>query len=177
MLLERSQRDRVTYAPTGSSLSGPVPPGLTRRQWSVELPVGSFDCAVRALHEWEVHRGSGLAVLTDGDITVGTNVAMSAPLPVGFIDVTCRIVAVVGEPDRFGFAYGTLRVHPEQGEEAFLVTRNGSSVRFDVVGVSRPVHPLARIARPAADRLQDAAVRRYLKAMRRAVTPGTTRRP
>jgi len=117
-----------------------------------------------------VHRGAGLEVLADGGITVGTNVAMSAPLAAAHIDVTCRIVAVIDEPDRFGFAYGTLRVHPEQGEESFVVSRSHKGVRFDVVAVSRPVHPLARLAGPAAHHLQDAAVRRYLSAMSAAAT-------
>jgi hypothetical protein len=43
------------------------------------------------------NRGAGLDVLPDGSLAVGTNVAMSAPLPVGFVEITCRIVAVVDE--------------------------------------------------------------------------------
>lgn len=120
-----------------------------------------------------MHRGAGLEVLTDGGIAVGTNVALSAPLPVAHIEATCRIVAVVDDPDRFGFAYGTLRVHPEQGEESFIVSRSGSGVRFDVVAVSRPVHPLARLIGPGATHLQDVAVRRYLAAMQTAATAST----
>jgi uncharacterized protein (UPF0548 family) len=116
-----------------------------------------------------VHRGAGLEVLTDGAIARGTNVALNAPLPVGSIDASCRIVAVVEEPDRFGFAYGTLPAHPEQGEESFVVSRTDASVRFDIVAVSRPIQPLARLLGPAAHLLQAAAVRRYLDAMRRAV--------
>ena len=75
----------------------------------------------------------GLLVAADGGIEVGTNVALVAPLPIGFIDATCRIVAVVNEPDRFGFAYGTLGTHPQRGEESFIVTRSGDASRFDVV--------------------------------------------
>jgi uncharacterized protein (UPF0548 family) len=43
-------------------------------------------------------------------------------------------------------------------------------VRFDVVAVSRPVHPLARASGPVAHLLQAAAVRRYLSAMNAAVS-------
>jgi uncharacterized protein (UPF0548 family) len=35
-----------------------------------------------------------------------------------------RVVAVVGTPDRCGFAYGTLTGHPVTGEEAFVVHRS-----------------------------------------------------
>ncbi|MEA2787008.1 MAG: hypothetical protein QOF71_3112 [Candidatus Eremiobacteraeota bacterium] len=114
-----------------------------------------------------MHRGAGLRIAADGPIAVGTNVAFSAPLPIGFVDGTCRIVVVVDEPNRFGFAYGTLSVHPERGEEAFVVSKDDHGrVRLDIDGVSRPVQPLARLVPQFADHLQDRAVRRYLAAMR-----------
>jgi uncharacterized protein (UPF0548 family) len=43
------------------------------------------------------------------------------------------------DPDRYGFAYGTLPAHPEEGEELFLVTRGGDdTVRFEITAFSRP---------------------------------------
>jgi uncharacterized protein (UPF0548 family) len=114
-----------------------------------------------------MHRGAGLRIAADGPIAAGTNVAFNAPLPIGFVDGTCRIVFVVDEPNRYGFAYGTLSVHPERGEEAFVVSRHeDGNVRLDIDGVSRPAHPLARLVPPLADYLQDRGVRRYLAAMR-----------
>ena len=114
-----------------------------------------------------MHRGAGLRVATDGPIEVGTNVAFSAPLPIGFIDGTCRVVCVVDEPSRYGFAYGTLSVHPECGEQSFMVSKDDNgAVRLDIVGVSRPAHPLARLVPPLASHLQDRGVERYLAAMR-----------
>jgi uncharacterized protein (UPF0548 family) len=74
---------------------------------------------------------------------------------------------VIDEPDRYGFAYGTLPVHPERGEEAFVVTRDGGASRFDVHAISRPADPVSRFVPFVADRLQDRAVRRYLSAMQR----------
>jgi uncharacterized protein (UPF0548 family) len=162
----------LTYGPTGGSLDGSTPPKLKRRHWTTQLRgAGAFDRGVDALRSWTVHRGASLELAADGPIAVGTNVTFRAPLPIGFVDGTCRIVAVVDEPDRFGFAYGTLSVHPERGEEAFLVVRDDSgAVRFDVEGVSRPAHPVARLLPPVGDRLQDRGVRRYLSAMQRAIT-------
>ena len=170
-LLVRCGSDELTYEPTGGSLDGVIPPGLRRRHWTTALSgVDAFDRGCAAIRAWAVHRGAGLGVLTDGPLAFGTNVAISAPLPVGFVEITCRIVAVVDEPDRFGFAYGTLSVHPEQGEESFVVVRTPDGVRFDVQAVSRPIQPLARAFSPIADRLQDAAVRRYLSAMKATVS-------
>lgn len=114
-----------------------------------------------------MHRGAGLRVAADGPIAVGTTVAFSAPLTVGFVAGTCRIVVVVDEPNRYGFAYGTLSVHPECGEESFVVSSDDDgNVRLDIVGVSRPVQSLARLVPRLADHLQDHAVRKYLAAMR-----------
>jgi uncharacterized protein (UPF0548 family) len=170
VLLDRASVDRLTYEPTGISLGDATPARLHRRRWSAALRGRDvFDRANQALHAWAVHRGAGLVVAVDGPIAVGTNVALSAPLPIGFVDATCRIVAALDEPDRFGFAYGTLSVHPEQGEEAFVVTRDGSGeTYFAVEAVSRPIHPLGRAVPLVANRLQDAAVRRYLSAMQQA---------
>ena len=82
----------------------------------------------------------------------------------------CRIVAVVDEPRRFGFAYGTLPLHPESGEEAFLVDRGEDDVvRFRVVAASRPAHPLARLGAPVARRVQRRITAGYLEGLRRAV--------
>jgi uncharacterized protein (UPF0548 family) len=85
----------------------------------------------------------------------------------------CRVVAVVDEPDRFGFAYGTLPLHPESGEEAFLVERGpDDAVRFRVVAVSRPAHPLARLGAPVTRLVQRRVTSRYLEGLRRAIAAG-----
>jgi uncharacterized protein (UPF0548 family) len=170
-LLARCATDNLTYEPIGKSLSDDTPPGLTRRAWSANLDAtDAFARAAAALQRWAVHERAGFVVRCDGPLAAGTNVAIGAPMPIGYADVTCRVVAVVDEPDRFGFAYGTLPVHPEQGEEAFVVSRDGDTTRFDVTAVSRHRHPLARLAPPIADRLQASAARRYLEAMRTLAT-------
>lgn len=169
-LLARCQNDDLTYAPFGCSLDDTTPDGLTRRAWSTMLAAtqDAFTRAVDALSNWRVQEGSGLIVRSDGPMAVGTNVAMSAPLPLtGYIDVTCRVVAVIDEPDRFGFAYGTLSVHPERGEEAFVVSRDDDTVRFDVTAVSAHANVISRLTSPVANRLQAAASQRYLRAMER----------
>jgi uncharacterized protein (UPF0548 family) len=144
---------------------------LQRHHWTTALHgPDAFGAAAQAIRTWAMHRRSGLEVAADGPIAVGTNVAISAPLPIGFVDATCRTVAIVDEPDRYGFAYCTLSVHPEQGEEAFVVVRDGDgAVRFDVDTVSQPIQRLARLVPAIANRLQDTAMRRYLTAMEHLV--------
>ena len=68
----------------------------------------------------------------------------------------CRIVYVVDEPTRFGFAYGTLPDHAECGEDRFLIERDDNgTVWYDIRVFSRPRLLLARLAAPLARRLQD----------------------
>jgi uncharacterized protein (UPF0548 family) len=80
----------------------------------------------------------------------------------------CRVVAVLDEDDRWGFAYGTLPGHPEIGEESFVVslTEHGS-VRFSVTAFSRPAGSVTRAAGPLGRLVQQVATRAYLRALRR----------
>ncbi|WP_428307254.1 DUF1990 family protein [Lacipirellula sp.] len=67
-----------------------------------------------------------------------------------------RIVYVIDEANRFGFAYGTLPGHVEMGEELFLLERDPVSgeTTYSILAFSRPRHPLAKLGRPMVRRLQ-----------------------
>jgi uncharacterized protein (UPF0548 family) len=169
-LLERSRADSLTYAPVGCALDGPVPAGLSPSRANIDLAgADAFDRAADALRTWAVHREAGLEPVADGDVAPGVEVALVARLSVGFVVAVCRVVSVIDEPDRRGFVYGTLRVHPERGEEAFVVTRTATGARFEISAASTPAHPVARLVPWAARRMQAAAIRRYLDAMSRLV--------
>jgi hypothetical protein len=63
----------------------------------------------------------------------------------------CRVVAVIDEDRRRGFAYGTLPGHPEQGEEAFLIHHaTDGAVTLDITAFSRPSSLATRLLRPLA---------------------------
>jgi uncharacterized protein (UPF0548 family) len=113
----------------------------------------------------------------DAPIVEGTTVAVLTSLGPLHVLSACRIVRVVDEPDRFGFAYGTLPSHPEEGEEHFLVTRSpdltgdGGAVRFDVVAFSRHHDLLTKLGGPIPRRFQARATQQYLQGMRDVVEP------
>jgi len=66
-----------------------------------------------------------------------------------------RIVYVIDEPRRFGFAYGTLPGHAECGEERFLVERLADdTVWYDLRAFSRPRVWPARVGKPLVRTLQ-----------------------
>ena len=174
LLAKAGESDPLTYEPIGISGLSEAAAGYRLDRWSRTLGTSNsvFHNATQALRTWQVHRGAGLIVCDDGPPVVDTVVAMAAPLPIGFIEVVCRVVAVVDEPDRFGFSYGTLRVHPEQGEESFTVVRRADgTVAFEIAAASRPRHVLARAFPPVARLLQRSATTRYLDAMSAAASP------
>jgi uncharacterized protein (UPF0548 family) len=80
-----------------------------------------------------------------------------------------RIVYVIDEPRRFGFAYGTLPGHAEQGEERFSVEwLDDDSVWYDLYAFSRPRHWAARAGKPVVRLLQRRFARMSLAAMKAA---------
>jgi uncharacterized protein (UPF0548 family) len=82
----------------------------------------------------------------------------------------CRIVHVVDEPRRFGFAYGTLPDHVESGEERFIVEWNqdDDTVWYDILAFSRPNHFLTRLGYPLVRRLQKRFARDSAGTMKKA---------
>ena len=172
-LAEKGRNAPLTYEPVGISAMAEAQRGFRRDTWQRSLGrgEGTFEAASGALRTWAVHRDAGLVVLADGPPEVDAVVAVSAPLPVGHVDITCRVVSVVDEPDRYGFTYGTLPVHPEQGEESFTVERfDDGEVTLRITAVWRPRHLLARACPPVARYLQRRATARYLDAVERAVS-------
>lgn len=84
------------------------------------------------------------------------------------LSAPCRVVDVVQEPCRRGFAYGTLLGHPEQGEERFVVEHEADgTVVLHICAFSRPATWWARLGGPVTRAVQDAVTRRYLAVLSR----------
>lgn len=106
-----------------------------------------------------VYAADGTPLLRPGDVV---RLRLGA-LPVRF---PARVVYVVDEPTRRGFAYGTLPGHPERGEEAFIVERHpDGSVWLVIRAFSRPANLFVWIGAPIARMLQSRFTRRYERAL------------
>ena len=101
-------------------------------------------------------------------IRVGQNVVVALGLPGFTVVAPCRIVWVEDEPNRFGFAYGTLQGHPERGEESFVVRRDNAGVTFSIDAASRPAALLSRVGAPVARLIQKRVTNNYLTSLQRA---------
>jgi len=171
--LARQRTSPLTYAEVGASFDADLPAGYHHVRASTDLGTGDdvWARAVAGIRSWAAHRGAGIAVVpADAPITEGTTVAVVTTIGPVRVLAACRIVRVVDEAGRFGFAYGTLPSHPEEGEEHFVVTHDGDgAVRFDVVAFSRPHDLLTKLGGPVPRRFQARATRQYLQGMRDAV--------
>jgi uncharacterized protein (UPF0548 family) len=82
------------------------------------------------------------------------------------VHAPARVVYVVDEPTRRGFAYGTLPGHPEDGEESFVVERaDDGSVWIVIRAFSRPSRWYWWLVAPVLRLTQEFYTRRYLRAL------------
>ena len=136
-----------------------------------------FETACAALRAWRMFPASWTRISPEhAPIEVGAIVAMQAhALGLWWMNAA-RIVYTIGEDGpvrRFGFAYGTMRPHVEEGEERFSVElQPDGGVWYDLRAFSRPRYWPVRIGRRLARRLQQKFVRDSQLAMRAAVAAG-----
>jgi uncharacterized protein (UPF0548 family) len=169
LLAAYSSRE-LTYPEAGSSL-GDLPAGYhhVRRSRRVGAGTELFDRAGERVLRFGLQRGAGLDVVASTETAQpGTTVLTVLPLgPVGIL-APCRVVWVLDEPRRRGFAYGTLPGHPVSGEEAFVLERSDDgSVVLTIAAFSRHHSPLTRAAGPVGRFAQRLVIGRYEAALTR----------
>ncbi len=174
-LLTRAERSSLTYDHVGSTLPASDDVDRPVRREHLDLGTGpaAFEAAVAGLHAWACHGGLGATVHpVDAPLRVGTSLLVVLHVGPVSIVVPDRIVGVVDEPRRFGFAYGTLEGHQERGEESYVVEHLDDDRVVATIGLdARTATTAARLVAPAVGWFQRLAVRRYLSAWRDAVTP------
>lgn len=162
---------QVTYPERGATLAGELPPGyrhVTRRS-RIGRGEAEFRRAGEALLSWRVHDRAGLTVLAGPPPAVGAITVMRLGPPVLGPIAPCRILAVIDEPRRRGFAYGTLPGHPFAGEESFVVElADDDAVWFVIRAFSKPATLLTRLGAPVARIIQTAMTDRFVGAIRKA---------
>ncbi len=158
-----------TYSEVGATRAGDLPSGygILRRSTVVGVGAQRFERAAHTVLRWEMHRRAGLTVRPSDDHVVEGAVAVVRVGTKRFgLDAPVRVVYVVNEPTRQGFAYGTLPGHPERGEEAFIVElREDGAVTLTISAFSQPATLLARLGGPVSRGIQSRVTNRYLQAV------------
>ena len=155
----------LTYTEVGAT-AGPLPAGYHHVQKSAVIGQGRrrFEEAAAAGMRWGMLRGAGLRVeATTEFAAVGSDVIVH----LGPVRAPCRVVYVVDEADRRGFAYGTLPGHAESGEERFMVRYDPATdeVHAEVVAFSRHGTWWSRLGSPVTSVIQRVVNDRYLRAL------------
>ena len=155
------QRDRPFSYPEVGASRGEPPAGYKIDHNRTCLGSGdvAFAAACEAVRSWRMARlGWAELQAPEAPITPGLDVAVRVRCFGLWWLNALRVVYTVdkdGPVRRFGFAYGTLEDHVEQGEERFTVEQLADgSVWYDLFAFSRPRFWMVRLGRPLARRLQ-----------------------
>lgn len=166
--LDHLREAHLTYVEVGQT-QGELPNGYRHlcRQVTIGTGLARFEEASQILFGWGVHRRSGLHVRSPSEwVTEGDVAVLRLGLGVAAIKAPVKIVYVVNESHRKGFAYGALPGHPESGEEAFLLELHADGVvTLTITAFSRPSSLLVRVAGPVSRAVQRWITRRYLRAL------------
>jgi uncharacterized protein (UPF0548 family) len=155
----------LTYTEVGAT-AGPLPAGYHHVQKSAAIGRGRrrFEEAAEKGMRWGMLRGAGLRVEATSEVAaVGSEVIVH----LGPVRAPCRVVYVVDEPDRRGFAYGTLPGHAESGEERFVVRYDPvtDEVCAEVEAFSRHATWWSKLGSPVTSVIQQVVTDRYLRAL------------
>lgn len=147
------------------------PDAGAHRAWEGTAVVGRGEEAWRrAAHDvlrWAVKTRSGFDVPASAPVALGERVTVTARVLGIAIREPVEVVAVTEEADRVGFAYATRPGHPVDGEECFVVHRDGDTVLLTVRSLTAPApRGLWRLLFPLLLVAQRIARRRYLRALR-----------
>lgn len=163
-----------TYDEVGATARTDMPAGYGHLERWRNLLDTEFDSAAARLMTWRIHEAAGLRVSASSrHVEPDAVVEMLIGPRWMRVRAVCRVVYVINEPDRVGFAYGTLPGHAERGEESFILDRREGTPRFTVRAFSNPASRLARAAGPIAGVAQLVMAEHYLRA---AIAEPTFRR-
>ena len=164
----------LTYPEVGATATPPtvvnpaaaMPPGYTHVRMSRRIGTGRtrFEEAAAAVMRYGMLRGAGLRVTASTEVArVGSDVLGR----LGPFAAPCRVVYVIDEPDRRGFANGSLPGHAVVGEEMFGVRYDPAddAVYSEVAAFSRPATWWSNLGAPALRVVQRLVSRRYLSAV------------
>jgi uncharacterized protein (UPF0548 family) len=114
------------------------------------------------------HRQAEAVFADDGSPYIANGMTAVLKIPFWPVKVSApiRVVYVIDEQNRVGFAYGTLHGHPESGEEAFIVElRDDGSVWFVLRAFSQPSNGFFRAVSPILRLVQRHYTAKYLRSL------------
>jgi len=149
---------------TRGIVPNPQPRGFVHDFSQSEIGCGAdvFECARQAFSSW-AHFNLGWVRVANPAATIALDTIVAVEVhAAGLWSLNLsRIVETTNTATQFGFLYATTRMHAEEGQERFLLLLDptSQSVTYLIEAVSRPRHPLARLAYPFTRAMQHRFVR------------------
>jgi uncharacterized protein (UPF0548 family) len=129
-----------------------------------------FDECSKTVLTWGIQSGAGFRVAHRNPVQVNQENSLGLHFGLFSTAAPCRVVYVIDESNRKGFAYGTVQGHPESGEESFIVELKADGrVVFEIRAFSRPARWFARLGSLFIRFLQQHVTWKYLDAIHEPV--------
>ncbi len=163
--LSQQSKLNVQYSGVEMTRTGKVPENMYRKHLAeTVLGVGenTFNDAVQSMKAWQNFAVNWILLYpNEPKIAPGTTLVVCADHGLLWSMNACRIIFVIdetiGSKRQFGFTYGTLPGHVEQGEELFLIEWDTvtDQVTYEILAYSKSNHPLVSLMWPVAAMIQD----------------------
>jgi len=167
-----------SYREVGATKGHNSPAGYPINRYRAELGSGRqiYKNAVKALCSWQMYALNWTQLYPSNAPIKEGEVIAALVKHLGFWSLNpCRIIYLIDEEseklNRYGFAFGTLPEHSEQGEEQFVIEWNKTSdtVWYELYAFARPKNWLAKIGFPFVTFLQKRFAAESYRAMLKAV--------
>ncbi len=167
-----------SYREVGATINHASPVGYPINRYRKELGKGqqTYKNAVKALCSWQMYALDWTRLYPSNAPIKEGEVVATLVKHLGFWSINpCRIIYLIDEEseklNRYGFAFGTLPAHSEQGEEQFLVEwdKEGDTVWYELYAFAKPQNWLAKIGFPFVSFLQKHFAAQSYRAMLKAV--------
>jgi uncharacterized protein (UPF0548 family) len=170
MPVTRQQLDNDPMRPDLSTLEATnTAPGSRSYERSARLGSGETHWAFVSteLLRWGIKTRSGFSVEGNPQVEERRRYWITAHLGPVRIHEPVEVLAVIKEPRRVAFTYGTLTGHPIAGEETFRAERRpDDSIWLTIRSQTHPAPGVRRLVYPAALVAQRLYHRRYFAALR-----------
>jgi len=138
-----------------------------------------WEAAKEALRNWTHFPAPWTKILPEeAPLEVGETVAVLFRIFGLWWINSARIVYAFDEPDRFGFAYGTLKGHIETGEECFWIERDSvGTISYHIRAFSKPYYWFVKLAYPIARYYQRQFVKQSMAHMQGVCNHTNSQKP
>jgi len=151
--LKTRAKDHYSYDEHKATLKSEFPKGYNHDRNTCLLGVGdqAFEAAKEAINRWVMFPKPWTHIYPNQPFVQDQEVVVLFRLFGFWWFNSSRVIYTIEEPNRYGFAYGTLTQHVEKGEELFLVEKDvKGNIWYRLEAFSQPRAWYVKLFKPLA---------------------------